>query len=184
MTHRVGVIVGSTRPNRVSIHLAKWLIQQLQTPQLELQLLDLKTIALPFLDEGDIPAHHNYTQLHTKQWSVTINACEAIVVLFPQYNWGYSAPLKNAFDYLYDEWRNKPISLITYGNHGGTQAMAAFKLVIAGLKMKSLAVNPQININPTMFNTDGSLIDADYDLGKYRLAIKLLQQELIHELVK
>lgn len=184
MQPQVGIIVGSTRPNRVSIHLAQWLMQQLQTPQLHFQLLDLKTIALPFLNEGDIPTHHHYSQLCTQQWSNTINHCDAIVAIFPQYNWGYPAPLKNAFDYLYDEWRNKPISLVTYGNHGGPQAMAAFKLVTTGLKMKSLAVNPQININDAMFTADGCLVDADHDLAPYQFVIHLLQQELINELIK
>lgn len=85
---------------------------------------------------------------------------------------------------MYDEWRNKPISLVTYGNHGGPQAMAAFKLVTAGLKMKSLAVNPQININDAMFTADGRLVDADHDLVPYQFVIHLSQQELINELTK
>ena len=67
-----------------------------------------------------------------------IESCDALVAVFPQYNWGYPAPLKNSFDCLYDEWRNKPISLVTYEYHGGSQAMISFKLVTTGLKMKNL----------------------------------------------
>jgi NAD(P)H-dependent FMN reductase len=42
--------------------------------------------------------------------------------VFPQYNWGYPAVLKNALDYLYREWRDKPASFITYGTRGGIKA--------------------------------------------------------------
>ncbi len=46
--------------------------------------------------------------------------------MFPQYNWGYPAVLKNALDYLYREWRDKPASFITYGTRGGTKAAEQF----------------------------------------------------------
>ena len=33
----------------------------------------------------------------------------------PEYNRGYSAPLKNALDYLYPEWHHKPVGFVSYG---------------------------------------------------------------------
>ena len=43
----------------------------------------------------------------------------------PEYNHGYTAPLKNAIDYLHDEWFYKPVGLVSYGGvAGGTRAVA------------------------------------------------------------
>lgn len=33
----------------------------------------------------------------------------------PEYNAGFTAPLKNALDYLYLEWRYKPVGFVSYG---------------------------------------------------------------------
>jgi len=33
----------------------------------------------------------------------------------PEYNHGFTAPLKNAIDFLHNEWRYKPVGLVSYG---------------------------------------------------------------------
>jgi hypothetical protein len=58
--------------------------------------------------------------------------------VFPQYNWGYPAVLKNALDYLYREWRDKPASFITYGTRGGIKAAEQFTGVLQGLHVRVL----------------------------------------------
>jgi NADPH-dependent FMN reductase len=45
---------------------------------------------------------------HTKAWSKLISSFAGFVLVFPQYSWGYPTALKNALDYLYNEWRDKP----------------------------------------------------------------------------
>lgn len=79
-------------------------------------------IKLPFLNEEKLPALGQYTHSYTKSWSSLINSYDGIILLFPQDNSGYLASLKNALDYLGKEWDNKPISMVTYGGHGGPQA--------------------------------------------------------------
>jgi NAD(P)H-dependent FMN reductase len=58
--------------------------------------------------------------------------------VFPQYNWGYPAPLKNALDFLYTEWHGKPASFLSYGTRGGNKAAAQFTTVLKGLHMRIL----------------------------------------------
>ncbi|MGA2477258.1 MAG: NAD(P)H-dependent oxidoreductase [Spirochaetia bacterium] len=36
------------------------------------------------------------------------------VLVYPKYNWGYPAVLKNALDYLYDEWARKPVNIVLW----------------------------------------------------------------------
>lgn len=129
-------------------------------------------IKLPFLNEEKLPALGQYTHSYTKSWSSLINSYDGIILLFPQDNSGYPASLKNALDYLGKEWDNKPISMVTYGGHGGPQAQIAMKLVLTGFHAKQLAVNPQLSLNLTD-NKDLYLSK----LHTYDFEAKLLRQE-------
>ena len=53
-----------------------------------------------------------------------------------EYNSSFPAPLKNALDYLYDEWDNKPVAMVGYGGtSSGTRAVQALLPVITSLGM-------------------------------------------------
>jgi NAD(P)H-dependent FMN reductase len=56
---------------------------------------------------------------HTKRWSATVAAADAVVFVMPEYNRTFTAPLKNALDYLYYEWNYKPVGLVSYGGVSG-----------------------------------------------------------------
>ena len=55
------------------------------------------------LDEPLNAALQDYKHAHTKAWSNLISSFAGFVFVFPQYNWGHPAALKNALDYLYYE---------------------------------------------------------------------------------
>lgn len=176
----IGIIVGSNRPNRVSPSIAKWLYNAMQRDGLNLSIIDLAEINLPFLDEPEIPARGSYENEHTKAWSALIQSFDGFVLLFPQYNWGYPAVLKNALDYLYAEWAGKPVSILPFGNHGGFQAMLAMSLVTKGLHMIDMATNIQIDIKEKMFDEQGQFKDIDLALERYRSNAQLLASEFVH----
>ena len=57
----------------------------------------------------------------------------------PEYNYGFTAPLKNAIDYLHHEWKYKPVGLVSYGGvAAGTRSAQMIKQVITALKMTPL----------------------------------------------
>lgn len=114
------VIVGSTRPVRIGGQLAEHIIPIVEGASgHEANVVDLRELALPFLDEPRQPSDGGYVHAHTRDWSETVTASDAVVVITPQYNGGYPAPVKNAIDYLYVEWRDKPFLVISYGSRGG-----------------------------------------------------------------
>ena len=67
-----------------------------------------------------------YEHEHTRAWSRTVSSFDGFIFVFPQYNWGYPAALKNALDFLFLEWRDKPVSFLTYGTRGGNMAASQF----------------------------------------------------------
>ena len=84
----------------------------------EVRMLDLREIQLPWLDEPKPPSAGDYQHEHTQEWARTITGLDAVLVVTSQYNGGYPAPLKNAIDTVYAEWADKPVLLVSYGGHG------------------------------------------------------------------
>jgi NAD(P)H-dependent FMN reductase len=179
----IAIIVGSNRPARICYNIAEWVRVAMQNEQLNLSLIDLGEINLPFLDEPDIPAHGNYQKDHTKAWSQKISGYDGFVFLFPQYNWGYPAVIKNALDYLYEEWAYKPVSIMCYGSHGGFQGALAMRLVTQGLHMKTMSTNVPVDIEDEMFDENKQFRDINTSFEKYRLSVERLANEFV-ELLK
>jgi NAD(P)H-dependent FMN reductase len=133
----LAVVVGSTRPGRVGLPVARWVHDQAEVHgAFDTELVDLAEVALPLLDEPNHPRLGHYQHEHTHAWSATVGRADAFVFVTPEYNHGYPASLKNAIDYLYAEWRDKPVGFVSYGGvAGGTRAVAQLKTVVSPLKM-------------------------------------------------
>lgn len=176
---RIAVVVGSNRPRRICHRIAAWVQQELRDAGLEeAGLIDLKEIGLPFLDEPDMPARGRYEHEHTIRWSALISSYDGFVFVFPQYNWGYPAVLKNALDFLYDEWADKPAGLVTYGTRGGGLAAAQLEQVLQGLDMRPTEANVELKTDSTMLTDDGELRDGDAVFAGYRPQVTALATEI------
>ena len=98
-----------------------------------MSVADLAELDLPFMDEPNHPRLQQYTQQHTKDWSGTVGISDAFVFVMPEYNHGMNAPLKNAIDFLHNEWCYKPVGLVSYGGvSAGTRAAQMVKQVVLG----------------------------------------------------
>ena len=131
------IIIASTRPGRVGEPVADWFSARAeQHGAFELDVVDLAELALPFMDEPNHPRLRRYEHQHTKDWSARVEAADAFVFVTPEYNHSYSAPLKNAIDFLHQEWEYKPVGFVSYGGiAAGTRALQALKPVVGALKM-------------------------------------------------
>ena len=83
---------------------------------------------------------------------------DAVVLVTPQYNWGYPAALKNALDHLYREWRGKPAVIVTYGQRGGGKCAKQLRQVADGLHMRTVGVMPGLRLPRAVIEAnDGSV---------------------------
>lgn len=126
---RLGVVIGTTRPGRCSPTIAAWVADMAKAHDLfDVELLDID--GLPLIDEPSHPSADRYVHDHTRRWSEQVDRQDAFVFVVAEYNRGVPAPLKNAVDMLYAEWRYKAAGIVTYGGassgvRGGEQLRQA-----------------------------------------------------------
>lgn len=140
------IIIASTRTGRKGPAVANWILKLAkQQKKCKVQLIDLAEVDLPFLDEPEMAILKKYKHAHTKKWSKMIDTSDAFIIVTPEYNNSYPAPIKNALDYLFKEWNYKPVGFVSYGGvAAGTRAVQDLKVVVASLKM--VAVKEAVNI--------------------------------------
>jgi NAD(P)H-dependent FMN reductase len=176
-TPTVLVIMGSTRAGRRCPEIAAWVLDIARASvNFDFRLVDLREWPLPCDDEPKIPASGAYVQEHTRAWSQTVSDARGYIIVTPQYNWGYPAPLKNALDHVYKEWNGKPIAIVTYGGHGGVKCGLQLKQVTEGMRMQPLPTMPAITLTHEMIG--GGAIDASRDFELYAESIRQVVTEL------
>ncbi|TKX19155.1 NAD(P)H-dependent FMN reductase LOT6 [Elsinoe australis] len=153
---RIGVMVCSTRKPRACPQIANFVINTIEATvngtendlKPTLHLIDLNNWNLPMFNESGVPSQirdpAQYDHDHTRAWSTEISSYDAFIFVTPQYNWGYPAVLKNAVDYLFNEWKGKPALIVTYGGHGGDKCGGQLRQVLMGLDMVCTSHNVEL----------------------------------------
>jgi len=133
---KLGIIIGSTRPVRTGDKLAEWLAAiARETDDVVVDMIDLCEIDLPFFNEAKHPRSGDYQHQKTVAWSQRIAACDAFVVVTPEYNHSAPAGLLNAVTFLIKEWRCKPVAFLSYGGiSGGLRAVQQMKLTFLAVE--------------------------------------------------
>jgi len=162
---RIGIILGSTRPNRNGEQVAKWVYDiASRRTDAEFELVDLRDYPLPHLDEPLPPSLGQYQNEHTRQWAAKIASFDGFVFVTPEYNHSTSGVLKNAIDYLYAEWHNKAVGFVSYGSVGGARAAEQLRLVVGELQMADVRQQVALSLI-TEFENFSVFKPGDYNLA-------------------
>jgi NAD(P)H-dependent FMN reductase len=133
---KLQVIIGSTRPGRVTPRMAKWVAEEAKNlPDTQVEIVDLADYVMPFLDEAKSPQYNpeRKPDAIVQKWLDKIAEADAYVLVIPEYNRSYSAVLKNALDFIDFQFDRKPVALAAHGSTGGAQAVAHLRGVMPGL---------------------------------------------------
>jgi NAD(P)H-dependent FMN reductase len=133
---KLQIIIGSTRPERVSHLLAPWAANEAKNlADTEVEIVDLLDYDLPFLDEPISPQYNPERKPNpaAQKFLDTISKADAYILITPEYNRSYSAALKNALDYIDFQFKQKPVALLAHGSTGGAQAVSHLRGVLPGL---------------------------------------------------
>ncbi|WP_204946150.1 NADPH-dependent FMN reductase [Micromonospora luteifusca] len=163
---RIAVIIGSTREGRAGDRIARWFVDQATSH-------DDLVVTVVDLGEYDFPASYPAEPTAPIRAFVReVDQAEAFVVITPEYNHSFPAPLKQAIDYAYDEWQAKPVGFVSYGCRStGRHAVDHLRTVFTALH--AMTVRDVVGIDllagePTPQCTDELRRDASVLLDQLR----------------
>ncbi len=120
---RVAVILGSKRPGRFCDTVARWAVERIAASgRFQIEVID--------------PAQPSQvTDGHaSRSLAERLHSSDAFVIVTPEYNHGYPAPLKELIDSVGPEWHAKPVAFVSYGGvSGGLRAVEQLRQVFAEL---------------------------------------------------
>ncbi|WP_051193058.1 NADPH-dependent FMN reductase [Nocardia jiangxiensis] len=144
---RIGIILGSTRPNRRGPQVAQWVQDTAsQRDDAEFELIDLRDHPLPHLDEPAPPMFGPSAHEHTRRWAERIAPFDGFVLVTPEYNGGVPGVLKNAIDHAFAEWTDKAVGFVSYGAGGGARAVVQLRTVCSTLGMADVGHQVAISL--------------------------------------
>ncbi|MFJ4869134.1 NADPH-dependent FMN reductase [Streptomyces sp. NPDC088757] len=156
---KIGVLIGSVRTGRFADRIAQWFLSEIgRRDDLETHVIDLSEPAL--VEELKLSLDQPDTTDGAPRLAQCIGGLDGFVVITPEYNHGYPASLKLAIDYVYDEWRAKPVGFVSYGGMaGGHRAVEQLRQVFAELHAVTLRDTVSFHMAWEKFDEAGRPLD-------------------------
>jgi NAD(P)H-dependent FMN reductase len=152
---RVALIVGSTREGRFAPVVSGWIAALIaERPEFDLDVLDLAEILLPAVwTRSSTPALVDYRS--------RLASSDAFVVVTPEYNHSYPAPLKQAIDLAGGEFARKPVAFVSYGGlSGGLRAVEHLRGVFTEVRAATIREAVSFHTAWERFDASGKPHDA------------------------
>jgi NAD(P)H-dependent FMN reductase len=167
------VIIGSAREGRSGAVIATWFLGEVQSFGLfDVDVVDLARIELPM----------SLTQSPGPQLAAVLaeiggrlESADAFIVITPEYNHSFTAPMKNLIDWHRTEWQAKPVGFVSYGGlSGGLRAVEQLRQVFAELHATTIRDTVSFHAVWEQFDPDGRLRSPDA-----AVPAKLLLEQLV-----
>lgn len=161
---KIGIIIGSIRPNRFADHPAQWIFDLAKArDDIDVEFVDLIDYPMPFFAEAKSPIYGPPENAIAREFGAKIAELDGYVIITAEYNRGPTAVLKNALDYTYKEWNGKAIGFVGYGGVGGARAVEQLRLNAVELQMAPIRAGVHIQVGPYLEVLKGEKKLADFD---------------------
>jgi NAD(P)H-dependent FMN reductase len=151
----IPVILGTVRQGRMSAHPARLLTKELsKRPGVETELIDIATLPLPMHDAGQA--------IKDPAFAAKMARADALVIVSPEYNHGYSGMLKHVLDSCLQEYIHKAVGVagVSGGPFGGTRGIQDLLPVMRELGLVTIFWDVNFAAVHSMFDKNGKLLDA------------------------
>ncbi len=161
---KLAILCGSVRMGRKSILVANHLVSTFEAnPAFDsVELLDLADYNLPMMQERR--GQHPNLPAAAEKLGMTLESADALVVVTPEYNGSYPGVLKNALDYYLDEYRKKPVGIVSVssGSMGGN--LAHKELSVMFMRIGAFVSPSRLYVSEVgkMFEEDGKAVGERY----------------------
>lgn len=148
MSHRILVLYGSYRSDRMGIRLANFVIDRLRSRGEDVELIDAKAVGLPMLDRMYKEYSPGAAPEALEKLAGQIRGADGFVFVAGEYNWGIQPGLKNLTDHFLEEWFWRPAAIVSYsaGRLSGARAATAWHGTLSEMGM--VVVSSTIGVGP------------------------------------
>lgn len=177
---KVLIVPSSVRSTRVADSVLSLVQNELTAyaGDIEASVFDFKSNPLPFFDGPVSPSDPSFApeDQNVQAWTEAVQQADAVLVLAAEYNYGYTAVIKNAIDWLAPTTlEGKPFAFVGYGWTGGSKAVANLRDLLTGfLKASPIDTAAELNFMKEI-NPDGSVADAEATSSAIRAVLDSLK---------
>src|SRR5207302_4040607 len=153
----IPVILGTARVGRMSLHAARLVTGELsKCVGVETDLIDIAKLPLPTNDAGEA--------IKQADFSANMSKADALVVVSPEYNHGYSGLLKHVLDSCLKEYIHKAAGIVgvSAGAFGGSRVIENLLPVMRELGLVTIFWDVNFSNVRKVFSADGALLDVSY----------------------
>ena len=153
----IPVILGTSRKGRQSGNVARFVIEQVKKRAgVETELIDVCALPMRLDDAGE--------QMKDPAFSATIERCDGLVIVVPEYNHGYPGLLKHALDMNLKEYIHKAVGIcgVSAGSFGGARVIEALLPVMRELGLVTIFWDVNFGNVEKLFDEQGNLLDQKY----------------------
>ncbi len=150
----IPVLLGTVRKGRMSAFAAQAVFEQVKTLQgVETELIDIARLPLPTDDAGQAIKYDYFSQ--------RMDRADALVVVSPEYNHGYSGLLKHVLDSCLKEYIHKAVGIVgvSAGPFGGTRGIQDLLPVMRELGLVTIFWDVNFSNVHKLFGPEGNLLD-------------------------
>ena len=150
----IPVILGTVRKGRQSAHAARLLTDELRKrPGVETELIDIATLPLPTDNAGQA--------IKDPAFAAKMSRADALIIVSPEYNHGYSGLLKHVLDSCLAEYVHKAVGIVgvSAGPFGGTRSIQNLLPVMRELGLVTIFWDVNFPAVQSLFDKDGNVLD-------------------------
>ncbi len=153
----IPVILGTTRQARMSEHVANFVIAEVAKREgVETELIDIRQLPFPMTGES--------TDIKDPVFSEKMLRADALVIIAPEYNHGYSGSLKHTLDTCLKEYIHKAVGIcgVSAGPFGGARVIENLLPVMRELGLVTIFWDVNFGNVQNLFDESGKLLDEAY----------------------
>jgi NAD(P)H-dependent FMN reductase len=153
----IPIILGTARRGRKSENAARFVFEQTKKrADIETELIDVRNLPMKLDDAGE--------QMKDPTFSATIERCDGLIIVTPEYNHGYPGLLKHALDMNLEEYIHKAVGIcgVSAGPFGGTRVIEGLLPVMRELGLVTIFWDVNFGNVEKLFDDQENLLDQNY----------------------
>src|SRR3979490_3399069 len=153
----IPVLPGAVPQGRAREDAAKFVFEETKKRAgVESEFIDLRTLPMKLDDAGE--------QMKDPKFSATVERCDGLIVVTPEYNHSFPGLLKHALDMNLKEYIHKAVGIcgVSAGQLGGARVIETLLPVMRELGLVTIFEDVNFAKVGTLFDERGNLLDESY----------------------